>query len=81
MSELMTATGHGLVQPEYGWMRGVTSVTAARDWLAATSSDSIKGAVGWRGVREEQKHKGGKAKELEGSWERTERLLPLSFCN
>jgi hypothetical protein len=34
---LVAASGHGLVQPEYGWMRGVTSVTAVRDWLAAIS--------------------------------------------
>jgi hypothetical protein len=41
--------GHWSSPGSAGWMRGVTSVTATRDWLAATSSDGIKDAVGWRG--------------------------------
>ena len=54
MSGLMAATGHGMVQPGNGWTHGVAGVTAARDWLAATSSDCIKGAVGWHGGKTEK---------------------------
>jgi hypothetical protein len=46
-----------VVPPEYGWMRGVESVPAARDWLAVTSSHSIKGAVRWHTGGENYKQK------------------------
>jgi hypothetical protein len=48
-------------------MRGVTRVTAARDWLAATSSDSVKGAVGWHGKKGGRKNRKGEEKE---GWKR-----------
>jgi hypothetical protein len=44
-----------------GWMHGVTSVTAACYWLAATSSYDIKGTVGWR--REKVNNERGKPLE------------------